>query len=68
MEVKKFVGNVKVIHTGKDEGQFQELQKDFMRQNEHLKERCKCISIHIEVNYKREKTIQESQTKQWALS
>lgn len=30
---------------------FRELQRDFMRQNEHLKGRWKWISIHIEVNY-----------------
>lgn len=39
----------------KDEGQLKDLQKDFMRQNEHLKGRCKCSSIHIKLNYKRRK-------------
>lgn len=38
-----------------DEGQLQELQKDFMRQNECLKGSCKCSSRHIELNYKRGK-------------
>lgn len=52
--MKKFFGNA-VIHTGKDENQLQELQKDFMRQNDHLKGRRKCSSIHIELTYKRGK-------------
>lgn len=39
----------------KDEGQLKELQKDFMRQNEHLKGSYKCSSIHIKLNYKRRK-------------
>lgn len=50
----------------KDEDQLKELQKDFMRQNEHLKGRYKCNSIHIKLNTKGEKTVQESQKKRWA--